>query len=311
MKRFVLLFVLLGACGGDPNEPTLASPEFVPAPEDEAFDPSDPPTDPDPIDTDDDIAVGVSQGAAEASQCPKRSAKLSPKGLTFVIHVSKHFGGASVKQLKQVSHLIRARDIFMIERNDDAVDALRKAFPCNAIHFIAYPDEIKTGLALGKWVSGIAIDWETQTFNHSQGWSVDKLTMHANNIRKHGKQPSVVPWWPGSFNDGHIVKKSGLAYDLAQIQNQCVVSADAFASAARGLLQNFAKNGLSARDIGFEISSSSFDYAPNHTGVDRSARCTRKAYGKGARAIYLYGNGHPHLVDYFHEIEKLGLRTSI
>lgn len=307
-KRFVLACVVLFGCGADPSD--AKAPGFVPDPEDEVFDPSDPPTDPDPEDTDEDVATAVSQGALEVGQCPKRSPRLSPKGLTFVIHVSKHYGGAAFQQLLDVSHLIRARDIFMIERNDEAVQKLRKAFPCNAIHYIAYPDEIKNGIDLGKWVDGIAIDWETKTFTHSQAWSVDKLTNHAANIRKHGKQPSVVPYWPNSFNDGHIVQKAKLGYELAQIQNQCVVSPGAFASAAKGLLQNFGNNGLSARDIGFEISLNSFSYADNHTGVDRSAGCTRKAYGKGARAIYLYGNGHPHLRDYFKKLKALGLRTA-
>jgi hypothetical protein len=308
MKKAWFALALLSACGGVPDEST-PPPGFTPDPADEIFDPLDPPTNPDPDDPDDDIATGVAEGALEVSQCPKRSQKLSPKGLTFVIHVSKHYGAQTAKQLKQVSHLLRARDIFMIERNDEAVDALRKAFPCNAIHYIAYPDEIDNGLSLGKWVDAIAIDWETKTFTHSQSWSVDKLSIHADKIRKHGKQPSVVPYWPDSFNDGHIVQKADLAYELAQIQNQCVVSASAFATAAKGLLQNFKQNGLTARDIGFEISLNSFSYADNHTGVDRSAACTRTAYGKGARAIYLYGNGHPHLVDYFQKLKKLGLRT--
>jgi len=302
----LMMAALSLGCGASNDLPSWT---FEPDSDDETVDPLDPPTDPDPEDADEETAIGVAQGALSSDHCPKRSTTLSPKGLTFVIHVSKHYGDAAYKQLSRVSHLIRARDIFMIERNDDAVKKIREKFPCNAIHYIAYPDEVANAWELGHAIDGVAMDWETQTFSHSQGWTVDKLRDFSVKVRNHGKRPSVVPYWPESFDDGHIVKAAKLDYDLAQIQKSCVTSPLAFATAARALNQNFVRNGLSARDVGFEISLNSFDHADNHTGVDRSAACTRKAYGKGARAIYLYGNGHPHLEDYFHEMRQLGLRV--
>jgi hypothetical protein len=62
------------------------------------------------------------------------------------------------------------------------------------------------------------------------------------------------------------------------------------------------------RNLGFEISLDSYASAANHVSAERASKCTRKAYGKGARAIYIYGNGHDHLADYFHELNKMGVR---
>src|SRR5262249_57565068 len=90
--------------------------------------------------------------------CAARPEILSPKGLTFVIHVSEYFGADALQQLKAVQELIRPRDIFMIERKAPVIHALRKAFPCNAIHFIAYPDEFHKALEAGDLVDAIAID---------------------------------------------------------------------------------------------------------------------------------------------------------
>jgi hypothetical protein len=291
---------------------------FVPEPDDEIVEAGDPPINPDPIDEEGAVPFAGKQKnkpskppqpASPAKPCPKRSATLSPKGLTFVIHVSKHFGGAAVKQLKKVRSLIRARDIFMIEQKEAAAHELRQVFPCNPIHYIAYPHEMGNAFGNKDFIDGIAVDWEGgKVWSQGQGWTIDRLDDYAKKIRQAGLIPSVVPYWPGSFNDGHIVKASHMKFELSQIQNHCVASANSFGAAAKSQVHNFQKNGLSARDIGFEISLNSFDHADNHTGVDRSAACTRKAYGKGARAIYLYGNGHPHLDDYFIKIAKMGIR---
>ena len=62
--------------------------------------------------------------------------------------------------------------------------------------------------------------------------------------------------------------------------------------------------------MGFEISMDSFASAPNHVDAERAAACTRKAYGKGARAIYIYGNGHDHLMSYFNRLGEMGVRKA-
>ncbi|HEY5920147.1 MAG TPA: hypothetical protein VIV11_00695 [Kofleriaceae bacterium] len=318
MKCLVLsLFAVIAACA----EP--ADGVFVPEPDDEEIDPADPPLDPDPLDTeeftpsDEELAalpeLPTDDEALEIkARCPKRPARLSPVGLTFVIHISKHEdeAGAALRQLKDVRRFIRARDIFMIERKAPVVAALRRVFPCNDFHFIAYPDELDNAFALGKLVDGIAVDWEgAGVWSNPQSFSIDKLRGYAAKIHNRNQVAGLVPYWPNGFNDGHIVNASNMNYELAQIQNRCANDgAEAFALSARSLIRNFRDNNLALRDFGAEISLSSFAFADNHTGVDRSAACTRKAYGKGTRAIYLYGNGHPHYDKYFRRIARMGLR---
>jgi hypothetical protein len=324
----VALAVTLGAaCMGD-----VGGNGFVPEPGDEAIDPSDPPTDPDPDDpgerlvepldifdadggTVDDDGAESDEGIATAAFCRARSRMLSPAGLTFIIHISKNpaNGAAAVQQLEAVRHLIRARDIFMIEGRSPHVTELREEFPCNRIDFIAYPDELSKADDLRGEIGGIAIDWERpRVRNHSQRWSVNRLKGFSRRIHERGQVAGVVPYWPGHFNDGHILRASRMNYELAQIQDDCAFRGpQAFANAARRVVRNFRRNGLNPRRVGFEISSLSYSHAPRHTGVDRSARCTNAAYRRGgARAIYLYGNGHPHIARFFRRIHRMGLRKS-
>jgi hypothetical protein len=292
-----------GGCSGEVSEEEEPGP-FVPELDDEAVDPEDPPIDPDPAE--DDLE------ALSRSACPARARLLSPKGLTFVIHISKRDenGWDALRQLRDVRHLLRARDVFMIERRSPVVQALREEFPCNEIHFIAYPEELANAYDNLDIVDGIAVDWEKSTFSNPQSYSVDKLRGYADKIHDKGKSAGVVPYWPKAFDDGHIVAASRMDYDLAQIQDHCARSGPtSFAGAARNLIESFRANGLRARDLGVEISLNSYASADNHTGVDLSARCARKAYGKGARAIYLYGNGQPHLGKFFRRMAAMGLRV--
>jgi len=271
---------------------------FVPGPDDEVVDPEDPPTDPDPE-------------AAEQAGCAPRSWILSPDGLTFVFHISKEedHAWAAYKQITAKAHLVRARDIFMIERKSPVVQALRDAFPCNHIHFIAYPEELDAAYQADHLIDGIAVDWEGGVWNNPPSWSVDKLSGYADKFHGKGKVAGVVPYWPQTFDDATIVQSAAMNYDLAQIQDQCAHGGPAaFASAARGLVDNFLARGLKPRRLGVEISMSSYSDADNHVSVDLAARCTREAYGKGARAVYLYGNGQPHLDDYLKTIAGMGLR---
>jgi hypothetical protein len=295
---------------------------FVAEADDEAVDPDDPPDEPDPLlDSEQlpdvvgsEVVPTEEQVIAAKAQCPKQTRTLSPAGLTFAIHISKKEdnGWAAYRQLRRVRHLIRARDVFVIEGKSPWVLALQNAFPCNEVHLIAYPEEVDKAYEMLGLIDSVAVDWERAVvWTSPQSFTVDKLTGYAAKFHAKGLGAGVVPYWPGGFNDGHITRASHMNYELAQIQNRCAHDgADAYASAARGLIVNFRDNGMGARDIGFEISNSSVPDADNHTGVARSAACTRKAYGKGARAIYLYGNGTPHLEDYFKAIAKLGIRTA-
>lgn len=302
-KRHVIVvgaLLVAAACAG-PDEGEDEGGPFVPTPEDEAVDPADPPTDPDPE-------------AAEEVACQPRSWILSPAGLTLVFHISKDEESAWVAyhQLVEKAHLVRARDIFMIERKSPVVSALRGAFPCNHIHFIAYPDELEAAYDAANLIDGIAVDWEEGLWNNPPSWSIDKLAGYAAKFHQKGKVAGVVPYWPLDFDDANITQSAAMNYELAQIQDRCAHGGPAaFATAARSLVQNFIDRGLKPRRLGFEISMSSYDTADNHTSVEQSARCTREAYGKGARTIYLYGNGHPHLNTYLKTVAGMGLRKAM
>jgi hypothetical protein len=274
---------------------------FVPSPEDETVDPADPPTDPDP------------EGVEGAVGCPPRSWILSPAGLTLVFHISKQEdnGWAAYNQLLAKAHLVRARDIFMIERKAPVVNALREAFPCNQVHFIAYPEELDNAYATADLIDGIAVDWERGVWSNPPSWSIEKLSGYADKLHGKGLVAGVVPYWPDSFDDAAITQTAGMNYEIAQIQNRCADGGpSAFAAAARDLVANFVAHGLKTRRLGFEISMSSYDTADNHVSVAEAARCTREAYGKGARAIYLYGNGYPHYDDYLKTLAGMGLRKA-
>jgi hypothetical protein len=299
------------ACAVDATSPDEeASGTFTPEPDDESVEPSDPPTDPDPSDAGaatSEVALSVS-GAG----CAAPSPLLSPQGLTFVIHVSKHAQQAQseLAHLKKLAPYLRDRDVFMIEHGSPVVQALRKAFPCNRFHVLAYPDGMQAALATGAGVAGIAVDWEGGAVDsHSQAWSVAKLSKYRQAIHAAGKRAGFVPSWGPAFDDGQVAHASKMDYELSQIQGACVNGPTHFANRAKGLLHDFQSHGESVRNIGFEISMDSFLVASNHVGSERAAACTRKAYGKGARAIYLYGNGSDHLLDYFHRLGKLGIRT--
>jgi len=299
-KPLVGLAVLLAGCAGTLDE---EGGPFVPSPDDEAVDPDDPPTDPDP-----DAAAELDAG------CAARSWILSPDGLTLVFHISKDEDNAwaAYNQLTAKAHLVRPRDIFMIERKSPVLAALREAFPCNHVHFIAYPDELESAYATGDLIDGIAVDWEGGVWNNPPSWSIDKLAGYADKFHGKGKVAGVVPYWPDSFDDAAITQSASMNYELAQIQNRCAHDgAAAFASAARALVDNYLAHGLKPRRLGVEISMSSYADADNHVSVAEAARCTREAYGKGARAIYLYGNGFPHLDDYLKTLAGMGLRKAM
>lgn len=289
------VFASLVACSSAPASPGV----FQPSPDDTDVDPADPPTDPDPV-----------EPLASTTKCPDEPSVLSPMGLTFVLHVSRDAGNAAdeVKHLDQLKGYIRTRDVFMIEHGSPAVTDLRAIFPCNRFHFIAFPDEMSTALATGRGVEGVAVDWEGDAVDsHGLSWSIQRLRDYANSIHRHGKVAAFVPSWTHQAQDAYVTTAAKMDYALAQIQGSCVNSADAFANYAHSIVADFHDRG-NARNVGFEISMDSYDAAGNHVDSDRAAACTRKAYGRGARAIYIYGNGHDQLVPYFHSLDQMGVR---
>lgn len=295
--RFVLVLAALVACSSAPETPGV----FQSAPDDADVDPADPPTDPDPVDT-----------LSSTTKCPDAPTLLSPQGLTFVLHVSKDAknAAAEVKHLAEVKRYLRARDVFMIEHGSPAVAELRAMFPCNRFHDIAFPDETSAALATGGGVEGIAVDWEGAAVDaHRLSWSVERLRDYAKAIHARGKLAAFVPSWTRQSRDALVANAANMDYAIAQIQGSCVTSADAFASYAHSIATDFHDRG-NARDVGFEISMDSYDVASNHVDADRAAACTRKAYGRGARAIYIYGNGHDRLVSYFEALDPMGVRAA-
>jgi hypothetical protein len=297
-----LLAWMLAACAvgsGAEDEELGETGSFIVSADDEALDPSDPPVNPDPKDP------------IQRAACPERSKILGPTGLTFVIHISKFAERAEreLEHLKKVQDYLRARDVFMVERTSPILDRLRALFPCNAMHFIAYPDEMDAALGTGGRIDGIAVDWEGGVVDHhDQAFTIEKLAGYARKIRAKGKQPGFVPVLPPAFDDGFITTRSGMDYELVQIQGRCVTSPAAFAAGARSKLLDFKAKNNPLRNMGVEISMDSFDVADNHVGPVRAADCTRAAYGKGARVIYLYGNGDDTLVPYFQRLHNLGVR---
>jgi len=294
------LLVLGSACGdaADADEEVGTDAAFLSAADDETLDAADPPNNPDP---------------PERTACKARGKTLSPEGMTFVIHISRKADKAAkeLDHLKKVRGYIRARDIFMIEKGSPIDGKLHELFPCNSFHFIAYPDEFDDAMKSGDLVDGISIDWEgSQVDGNSQAFSVDKLSMYAKKIHAKNRVAGFVPAWKPRFVDAQVKKASNMDYELAQIQPACVNSPHAFASRAKDLLKESKAHGEGLRDLGFEISMDSFAVADNHVDAQRGAACTRAAYGKGARAIYIYGNGSDHLAPYFKELGKLGIRAA-
>ncbi len=308
------LFTLLAACGDAStvtDEAVSEDAPFVASPDDEVLDPDDPPNDPDPIETDDEPSAGGLQTLAGRPACKPRSKTLSPRGLTLIIHVPKHPGNAqkAYEHLRSMRGYIRARDIFMIERGSPVNQKLHELFPCNAFHFIAYPAEVERALDTGELIDGIAIDWEGgHVDGNSQAYSIDRLLDYSKRIRRQGRVAGFVPAWKPRFVDAAVKKAAKMDYELAQIQPACVNSPANFAHRAKELLRESKAHGEPLRDLGFEISMNSFDVAPNHVGAERAADCTRAAYGKGARAIYIYGNGDDKMVPYLRGLGKRGLR---
>jgi hypothetical protein len=310
MKTKMWLVVALAACGSS-DEDIAETGEFLSLSDDVIVDPSDPPLLPDPLGewhAPDNLEI--QSGKVHCGASPDT---LSPKGLTFVIHVSKDKDNAAreVDHLEHVRAHLRARDVFMIEHGSPAVAELRAQFPCNRIHYIAYPDEMKDALQTNDGVEGIAVDWEGgAVVSHGALWNIDRLHEYAQAIHAAGKTAAFVPAWSSHGEDAVVTKSSKMNYELAQIQGSCVSSAKAFASAAHGIARSFHTSGAGVRNVGFEISLDSYGFADNHVGADRAAACTRRAYGQGARAIYIYGNGHDHLPDYLHALARMGVRAA-
>ena len=317
VRRFgwLSLSVLALGCAGEEVLEEVEEEEgvFQSLPDDEALEADDPPTNPDP--ENDELLLGessplsIQKNGAAAGACPKFKA-MSPAGLTFVYHVSKQPEEAerAFRHFQDFKGYVRSRDVFMIEGKSPIVTKLRALFPCNRFHVIAYPHEMQNALGLDN-VDGVALDWEENIALHgSLKENIERVNDWAIKIRKAGKVAGVVPYYRDRFKDGRVASKTKMEYNLAQIQWACVRGPRDFANESRATLKSFGKK--AANNVGLEISLNTFDSAPNGVGAQRAVDCTRAAYGKGARLIYLYGNGPDKFPEYFKGLRKAGLRRA-
>jgi hypothetical protein len=265
-----------------------------------------------PLDAEAPTDAGSTDDSA-SSVCFDEPMLASPDALTFVIHVSKRDveAAAAVMHLEEIRRFLRPRDIFMIERHSTHVQRIRQMFPCNRVHFIAYPAEMDRALRTGHDITGIVVDWEgSEVDSHPLSWSIDRLSEYSRSIHENGKQAGFCPAWAGRIvDDGNITRASNMDYELAQIQGACVRGAGNFRQAVRSRLHEFDARGISRRRLGFEISMNSFSTARNHVSAARAAACTREGVAEGALAIYLYGNGPDQLVPFFRALGEMGIRT--
>src|SRR5262249_23300369 len=152
-----------------------------------------------------------------------------PKGLTFVLHVSKRADNAAreVNHIADVRRYLRVRDVFMIEHGSPYVDYVRAMFPCNRVYYIAYPDEMGAALATGDGIDGIAGDGEGGAVtSNGQAWSTSQLHDDTRKIHDDGKTAGFVPAWGGvGYDDGAVLAGSNMDFELAQIQGSCVAGA--------------------------------------------------------------------------------------
>jgi hypothetical protein len=285
------LFVLanLAACSSDAGDTEDLGGTFEALSSDEVIDPSDPPTNPDPPD----LATPA---------CPTYD-KLSPKGLTFVIDI---VDANQFEDLMKVKQFIRPRDVFVVRPTSGPVAALKKNFPCNRIMALAYPSELPNIPAMEKeGVDAVVLDWEGADQAQSASTQRTRLANIKSEIVNHKMRPSMAPGsdWVATAADAN--------YDsvLAQTQPACKNSVNNFGDAAKRVATQ-AHSMLGIRNAAVEISlDSSASNAVNHVDPERAADCARAGYGKGARAIYVFGQQAPQLVPFFAQLHKLGVRT--
>jgi hypothetical protein len=288
-----LLTLAVGCSGATPSEDIGGT--FQALSGDEAIDPSDPPTDPDPSD-----AQGYVEASAPKAACPSFD-KLSPTGLTFVIDI---VDASQLDDLLNVKDYIRARDVFVVRASSGPVDALEKQFPCNRVMALVFPDELKDLASLhAQGVTTAIIDWE----GSDQSGTIQNARLDAINkqVRAHGMGTGVAP-------GTRWVDTAAAANDrvlLAQTQPSCKAGVTEFGAASHRLSSE-AKDKVGLRDVAAEISlDSSESGAQNHVDADRAVGCARAGYGHGARALYIFGQQAPHLTPFFHGLRATGLRS--
>jgi hypothetical protein len=334
-----LCLALVSGCGEGGPDPLPTSPEapasgFQPLAQDETLPGEDPPTQPDP--TDDVQVANLTNGGAPDAQtgapqaqtgaqtmpssaepvaaasaevaCPTYD-KLSPMGLTFILDI---VDSNQLDSLRKVKRFLRPRDIIVLRVNGGpSPEALRREFPCNRLHALVWPaqlDQLGDMRRRNPRISAVGIDWEGGNLGEL-GTMIERLKDGARRIRDHHLQPGLVPGGPRS-DWAPMIDGANLDFLLAQVQPACKNSGPAFAHAARQVLDDALGIRLGARNVAMEISLNSSLHAQNHVTVERAAECTRLAFGKGARAIYLFGQQRDHFQAFFHLMAELGLRSA-
>jgi hypothetical protein len=240
--------------------------------------------------------------------CPKWS-KASPRGLTFAIDI---VGKEQLEHLLEVKPFIRPRDIFVLRISGFPRKALEEQFPCNRTVSLVWPeqtDSLDEMLNKNPAIEGAALDWEGSNQVGSVDDQLPRIHDQVRRIRNHGLLPIIVP--AGNRNQWiPLTRRGGFEWLFAQLQPACKNDAHAFAAGSKDIVHEAIASGVGSRNVAFEISMDSSPQADNHVNAERAATCTRAAYGKGARAIYIYGKKRDHLVGFFHELAKRGVRKS-
>src|SRR5205085_8338483 len=124
----LLAAATVAACGdASPTSPIDQEDEaigaFAPDPGDETLDPADPPTSPDPAASGAALRPLDANGNGGGARCEPRGRRLSPTGLTFVLHISdrKRNAADELQDLVKIRRYLRDRDWFMVDAGGDVI----------------------------------------------------------------------------------------------------------------------------------------------------------------------------------------------
>jgi hypothetical protein len=145
-----------------------------------------------------------------------------------------------------------------------------------------------------------AVDPEPE-WTHDFATTAGRLAQRASRIRASGRRAGAVVTGAHARNAwdfGGLAKRTGLNYEVVQIQGDCVAGPNAFGAHARQLVHEYRAAGLPASNLAVEVSFSANPAAtgwPADVTPQRAARCTRAAYAAGARSVLLWAQ--PDLLD--------------
>lgn len=180
---------------------------------------------------------------------------------------------------------------------------------------VAREDDYRLGGNSRVW--SLAPNWERPVFNRaypdSAGsdnvdsepeWSphyernVDRIKPRVQHIHGLGKKAgAVITGWRNrgaAWRYARLAKRTGLAFQIVELQEECLKGPDNFARRARTLMGMYRNAGVPTSTLGAEISFSTHPGTTSlHNDVtpERAARCTAAAYRARMRGFFLFA--HP------------------